>query len=1488
MSPRQGGMSDKSGNRYEFAWTVMHLLEVLAGRATSVKLEEVGELGRGVEFVCARSPGRIEAHQVKRQRGSAHNWSLRALRGEKVLATAATQVAGGRDFSFVSMVPATELRELSERARGADTLAEFVAGLNEGHAKNFDLLADAWDTPDTAWQTLRGVHAVVIDERELDSRNAVMASLLIQGADGTSAAASLRQLAERNLGVTLDADTLWSQLQAYGLGRATLLGAEPIAEAVRSASARWQHSIERELLRPRIPRREAEEIVAAFRDGHDRVLLAAGAAGIGKSAVLEQAVAAVRNDGWPVLGLRLDRLEPFTTTLQLGTQLDLATSPVSALAASAGNGPALLVVDQLDAVSFASGRMPASFDAIDELLRETAAFPEMRVLLACRQFDIDNDDRLRGLVSESGPARSVAIGPLDDEAVDNALAAMGFPDAHLTRGQRTLLATPLHLVLLSAVADDPRALEFATAKDLFDRFWERKRRDVSRRRDPSPRFSAVIATAVEAMSARQRLSIPPATLDADELLSDADVLISEHVLVRDGARIAFFHEAFFDYAFARQWMARKESVREFLLGGEQELFRRAQVRQVLLHLRDEEPERFVADTRELLRDDEVRFHIKDVVLALLRAIPDPSQAEWHLLDSLLSERPPFAERVWAVLRTPSWFTRLDAEGAIESWLGADDIERRGRALDVMRNAVSEHPTRIAEILAPHEEENPEFPRWLQHLALYAPIEKDETFFELVTRAAARGHFDGVSGDLWMIAHELGDQAPGRGCRLLHAYLAQRPAAFHIASQSRGIDELHEHAHGLDELIRKCADGAPQHFLQLMLPYMLEVMAKTAYGPDHRPTHDAHFTWRTWKGDIHQTDDALLVGARRALRKLAEEEPAEVEPFVDLLSADPHDGAQWLLYETLKAAPQHFANRAGEILLEGEHRLDCGYSDSPYWTTRELLQAVSPSLSNEHFASLEELALEFAPDGETTAGRGLSCFTLLGALDESRLSDRSRRRLGELRRRFNEEQPSEPFGMQAGWVAPPIPQKAAEKMNDEQWLRAITKHSESERPDDRDFLLGGADEQANVLAEATKEDPNRFAALALAFDRDTNLAYIDAVLRGVGQAKEPVDAERMFKLVRHAASLEIEDLDRWLGWSLRRVLDEEIPDDIIEIVLDRALNSPHPDSESWLEEAPSGGRYYSGDPFSFGINSGRGSSAEVLGDLLVRDTDGQRTELVVPSLPALATDSSVAVRSCVAHVVGGCLRHARPAANAAFALLIDTDDRLLATRPVERLIVYIGWDDPGLVVPTIRRMLASEYENVREAGGRLAAFAGLEFGEAGLLEDGLHSADPQVRKGVATVCAHRLPHAGDGEGAEVAVRSLIRDTDDEVRKEAAGVASALRGHALAPYAEVLLELIASPAFEDGLAQLLITLQRAPGRVDRLTFACAERFVEAHAGDAHSIASRAAADSKEVGELLLRSYATTTDSDARARALDLLDGLLAIGAYGVADLIAAAER
>ena len=164
----------------------------------------------------------------------------------------------------------------------------------------------------------------------------------------------------------------------------------------------------------------------------------------------------------------------------------------------------------------------------------------------------------------------------------------------------------------------------------------------------------------------------------------------------------------------------------------------------------------------------------------------------------------------------------------------------------------------------------------------------------------------------------------------------------------------------------------------------------------------------------------------------------------------------------------------------------------------------------------------------------------------------------------------------------------------------------------------------------------------------------------------------------------------------------------------------------------------------------------------------------------------------------------------------------------------------------------------------------------------------VRRGAARVCAARVAATSNGAGAEAVLRLLFNDEDEGVREAAAEVAMTLRGADLSSHMALLRALISSQAFSEALGQLLFTLDDTTAGLEELALLCAERFIATHRTEMNNIATRAAGDARSVGELLLRTYGQTGDATVRARSLDLIDELLALEAYGISDLVNAAER
>src|SRR5439155_26656380 len=163
-----------------------------------------------------------------------------------------------------------------------------------------------------------------------------------------------------------------------------------------------------------------------------------------------------------------------------------------------------------------------------------------------------------------------------------------------------------------------------------------------------------------------------------------------------------------------------------------------QVRQVLLYLRELDNERFIREVRELLADPRIRYHIKDSVFAILRALNDPTGAEVGLISDLLVDRA-WRPRAEGVIRTNGWFAALDRAGLIEEWLSASDRDLNERAVTVIAQAGAEGGGRAAELLAQYKT-HPDYRGWLMWVARFVDVDSDRRLFDLVVDAVRSGVF----------------------------------------------------------------------------------------------------------------------------------------------------------------------------------------------------------------------------------------------------------------------------------------------------------------------------------------------------------------------------------------------------------------------------------------------------------------------------------------------------------------------------------------------------------------------------------------------------------------------------------------------------------------------------------------------------------------------------------------------------------------------------
>ena len=596
-----GGPAAKLGNRYEAWWTVRQLLGVLAGQATQIRIETPGD--DTAEFVLTVGNTR-EFHQAKRRHRKGA-WTLRRLAEEGVLQDMFRRLeCSSARFVFVSGSHAHELDSLAKAARRSASQEEFEREFLKSaeRSASFDRLLAVWCTDDkaTARDLLRRIEVRTADEATLREQISWGVQLFFADEDVPNVTDALGTIVADSVHDTIDEESILDRLAERGLHLRPSASPQTARRLVRAATDRYLQGARRQLILGRVlPRRETPELVDRLRHSDEpKRWTITGKAGVGKTASAVDIVEQLRASGVPVLAFRLDRRSDMSTLSELATYLEMGTdSPALALQAAArdANRPAVLVIDQLDALSSTSGRAADAFDLIERLLRDLRmlpAAPPIHTVIVCREFDLANDPVLRSLADSS--ADKLTVEEFDPDEVDAVLAEVGIESRELEERQRKLLTMPLNLALfldISSHGSPPS--RFLTAKELFDRYWDVKRTAVLQR--PlvhTDQWIEAMELLVERMTLTQRLAVSRVHLDEIEP-AYLDGLESEGVLIRDQGTLSFAHESLLDYVFARLFVRRCTTLATFLKDSGQGLFRRAQVRQTLSYLRDADPERYV-------------------------------------------------------------------------------------------------------------------------------------------------------------------------------------------------------------------------------------------------------------------------------------------------------------------------------------------------------------------------------------------------------------------------------------------------------------------------------------------------------------------------------------------------------------------------------------------------------------------------------------------------------------------------------------------------------------------------------------------------------------------------------------------------------------------------------------------------------------------------------------------------------------------------------
>lgn len=1510
--PLAGGAADKAGNRYELKWVVRQFIKILTGEIAWIHLEPPGPMGDGVEFRLERADGRLEAHQAKRQNGMKGVWSVNDLARAGVLdAVRRHSVESEGDFRFISTQAVKVLSELAERARDAESLRDFEDHfLTAESAGDFDAFCAGIGQVerDTGLAALRHFRLEAQAESLLTDDISAFLSTLVDG-NAETARDVLGAWALENTHRRLTAADIWAELAQRGFRPSNLANDIGLAASVMRCTDNYLRSQWSDIAGLTFPRMVAEAAVNQFAEGSKRTIFLVGSAGTGKTVVSGQIVAALRQRGWSVLALRMDRLDPTVRKEEIGRQLlGRTVSPAAALAAAAQGKDCLLTIEQLDAVSTVSGRSPESFHCVADIVREARSHPNMRVLLVCRAFDLENDRRFRELQNaEKQGCQTLTVGPFSPDEVQCALKHLKVNAEILGERQLELLRLPLHLALLAEICAESQgaSLHFANPKGLFDAYWQAKQTATVTLLSNPNNFQIILDALCQEMTRRQTLSVPRKSVSAWS--HDVHKLVSEGLLVERSGRIAFFHEGFFDYVFARNFCESGERLLSFLSSGDQDLFVRGPVRQILTYRRDQDFHAYMDDVDACINSSAIRFHLKKVLISVIGQARYPTWKEWEVLERCLNEETPgFAESARSALWSSApWFRFLYEDGILTAWLEGQSDNFVSFAFNYIGHMAAQEPECAADLLKPLAGKSAETDLRIIGLLTWsegtdANPALEALLFQILAKPGRdwqfrRQAFSAVGG-------YDGRRAPALAARALGLFLGMLAETSEATFSDDGIRDVFS-----DYSLKEIADKAPEELAKVVVPSLLKLLERHAEREGEDPPWADSLWCGGFRGLRYWGPETLLRFLAEALKRVAELAPYDHQQLVGQLFTSPFETAHALALRALAVPTAEAKTLTVDWLAASWRRYGIWYGEHALWDACQLLEVLASLLTEADIGHLEPLILkhwekwEFSDwpcesDEERERRRcdwmkahmeelGWCQHVLISALPMERLSGKGKRRRQELERKFTGRKLEKPVSSRGGAVVSPVKASAIEKMSNAQWLSALRRYSsDREREWLPDKVIGGAEQLAQVLGERVEAAPERFARLALRFPADTNSHYFDAVAMGLSGAELPLDL--LADVVRLLHDRPERPHGRWTARVIAGSRKQNLPEDVLEIVAWYALQDDDPARDIWREESGSRTKMYGGDPHFHGINTVRGAAALAIADLI---SAGRRYwDFFQPAIDALVADKTVSVRCCAAEICSQALRHDRQRAVALFLRLVDADDAILTVRPVEEFLYYSGARDWPAMQPILQRMMASAEEKAREAGARQATLVALSEEDALPLAEYALAGDAAMRKGAADVLSHNL--LTHREFCAPRLVPLFNDCEQAVRGAADDWIRTIQDRGalvdLLPLAEAYLD---STAFSDHPENYFWAIERVVDAPPSLLLRAAHSFMDYTGREAADIRTRHAATGDLVGKLVLRAYRQAeADRDLRLQCLDLFDRLVAHGTYGAERALESWER
>ena len=958
-------------------------------------------------------------------------------------------------------------------------------------------------------------------------------------------------------------------------------------KAGSSALLSWQNKLGRTDIN--IEREETRKLLNWLFEslGNDAkgVAVLHGIPGIGKTVIMRDVCEQLQDKNIPTLGIRTDlyQAEGFDS---LKSSLNLSQSIINTIKYLTRNHELVVILlDQLDALSQSFSGNPLFLDTYNQLIWRLSEMKNVRVIISSRTYDLNSDPTLKEYTKSS----SFEVLPLREEQVKGYLNKYNICSSKLSQDFLQILRVPNHLNVFFRIYHGGKNLDqLKTLSDLYRVLWEQFLEKIQKNKEEE-KITMLVSELTAKMNLEQRLTVPISDHIFYRKKGIRKKLVSGGILIEKDEKVQFFHQTFYEYFFARQFVLSNSNLKGFILENHQGLSCRAAVKLILQFYRSSNLEEYIKCLRELIFDNKIRFHFKYLALSILADQANPFKKEEQFLVSDILSHPRFGVLFFKQKKSKNWnlffleagigqaliFPKEKAINTFEIQIpdefGRGEIgNSRRHLLPILTNLISSEPRPVLEFLksVPEFEEKSDYVSkalyfledwsFQQAIELYEKydfaIKKESSMFFRILNNATEYQYDWVVKELY---HFLVDEKEFK-----EKYSQDRGYPFNTNNNIEKLFEKNKKQtfHFLIEtLLTTLANGEESSF-------DLQTYFKSSYLislDDFRSDGTLNTVYRLIKQEVV---------------KYSKEEPEEFRRIFQKYHQTKWISIIQLMLFGILENPLLYVNETMS-LIEFIHKKK-GF-EKPRWNNtqyylRNILSENIVEFTSDQWEKLKEILYSFPNDGQVqireVSGKKViknfidyDLMLYLQSLPESFLKEDLPvwKKFQELERRYEKlkDKLVNQGGIMRG-VPPPLPSSAYEKMSLENWKKSFRKYDKNFKRDFRDNR-GDSYQHKSQFKSCVEESPEKFLPLIeeLINDESYDSMYVLEGIEGLRDSKvessiflehflkalsrkkdDPQELIRYVYLIRFFNTREPLD-SRLFDWLKNIILSENLPTSI---------------------------------------------------------------------------------------------------------------------------------------------------------------------------------------------------------------------------------------------------------------------------------------------------------------------------------------------------------